>query len=191
MYPVGLRPLSNGLLGLCGGSNGPFTSRSTTSRTKRCVSVKSWTAWSWFAARISTPLICTEMKREGSQINLGRSHEKRNFKNLTAMTRSPTWIFPSRCAIPPSVRREMKIPSFPSTNEACPLPPAMLKPRPCPIWSRIRVVCKVTLWTESVPPCNKCEATWWWMDCSECGALCCSGIWIGAGMIFALLSLAT
>lgn len=40
MYPDGLNPLSTeGLRGLCGGSSGPFISRSTTRRTNLCVSV--------------------------------------------------------------------------------------------------------------------------------------------------------
>lgn len=77
MYPVGLRPLSSGLLGLCGGSSGPFTSRSITSRTKRCVSVSIWTAWSWFAARISAPLICKMKRNETWRRWLGSSISSR------------------------------------------------------------------------------------------------------------------
>lgn len=64
-----------------------------------------------------------------------------HFSSLTAMTRSPTMILPSRWASPPSVMRDMKMPSQPSLNGGEPLPPAMLKPNPWPIWSRMSVVC--------------------------------------------------
>lgn len=48
----------------------------------------------------------------------------------TTSTLSPTKILPSLCARPPSVTRDIKMPSDPSLNGDEPFPPAMLKPKP-------------------------------------------------------------
>lgn len=48
----------------------------------------------------------------------------------TTSTLSPTNILPSLCARPPSVTRDMKMPSEPSLNGDEPFPPAILKPKP-------------------------------------------------------------
>lgn len=59
---------------------------------------------------------------------------------LTDRIMSPTRILLSFCANPPSVNREIKIPSQSSLNDGDPFPPAIENPRPCPNWSLIRVV---------------------------------------------------